>query len=316
MTKTNQMLDNAISNFDDAIFTLITETELSGEEIYNLMIERVKDAHEYFLKPANKAQQILEKLQPTTDVQDKPKTTQGSIKLPLQQDNLNFKSYLWTATSNLTEDHLPANTSYEEVKYFLETEDQATERKNKQKTKSVQEEKSVSAEAYNIVVEAFAKELDIDVRQVAINSGLTEFDGLDLFYEDISKTWNKQIRSAIIKHCENHVFQLYGSSIKEMWDWDAGSSAKITVPAITEIDAKHMFKTLFDVMFICEHWINVYTCHLLKVELFIKHNIRPEAIQAVKSYINSLESKIIDNTFGGKVELLNQPAITEAMQNM
>lgn len=277
MKKFNSTIDNAISNLDDALSTLISETDLSGTEIYELILQRVEDTYEYFNKPKTKCQELFDLFNNRTQ---KPKI------------------------------------NYEETVSFLKSEDekQSNEFDTKNKKEDVQD-KSISSKAYEIVVDSFAQELNIDVRQVPITAGLVDFDGLDLFYEDVAKVWNKQIREKIIRHAETRAIELFGQNMKEMWNED-NDATSITVPAITEIDAEHMFTSVFDVMYLSDHWIDVYTCHFLKTELIIKNNYKPSSVSAINAFISSLESKIIHRTFGQKNNLLEQPVLVNAMKNM
>jgi hypothetical protein len=263
-----------IDKFDDVLTSLIADTDLSGQEIYDLILERIEDAYNYFSEPTKKTAELK------------------SLIKKFESKPLDVKDIFFTSETPIAfyDDKIvnKLNSTYDTIKNYLEEEDKAKEEQALVELKERLEEsfidnsgfhfdsdqkiRVVGQHSYSIVRECFQEEFDMDILKYPINIKLQPepIDGdrtLGIPSQLLVRMWNDKLNPNIIRHATSFTFSLYGKYIKDMWEQE---KLFLSVPyaSLVQYSKKHEVLsskilidsknicTLFDLIECCDEWID------------------------------------------------------------
>jgi len=281
-------IKNATRYIDDALCVLISETDLTGEEIYKLFIDRIQDTHNYFLKPLEKTKALLNALKANDFRED-------------------IAPYFTTNESKKIDSF---NSDYNTVASYLENESKENEdnkiKELKEKILDIDLEdcqfaedqshsiRVIGADAYKIVCLAFEQDQNIDIKKYPIDinlyNSLDNKTNLNCSAKSISNLWNNTIKNMLIDKAISNIFSLYSSYIKDTWKFDYKNELSYFVACITETEARTNFKSIFDIMYFCDQWIDKCKKEILILCNDIQDNFDPKIKSTVKLHIKTLTS--------------------------
>jgi hypothetical protein len=269
-------IKNAINNIDDALCVLVSDTDLSGEEIYKLLVERVEDAHNYFLNPLKKTTSLLNALKAYN---------------PREEFNLSDFNYDTIANYLETENKEKETNKIEELKENI----YSNFFKNCKYTEDTKHSiRVIGSDAYQIVSSAFEQDQNIDIKKypidIALYNSLDNKVNLNCSAESIASLWNQTIRNALIDKTIYNVFYMYGIYIKDPWKADYKNTLQKFVVFINEQEARTNFQSVFDLMHGCDQWMNKCTKEILFLCHKVQDNFDPKIKSIVEDHIKMLES--------------------------
>lgn len=240
-------LEQARDQLDQALMMYITECEFTGEQILEELTAMIRSTFDYFNKPAQELQKVL-------DVVDGTAKQATPICPPAEKD-------LWS--DFLRYDDLLSCKDLDDLCPSAEPDDDVTVDHYEMSDRCIQ------AESYRQILACFEEALQRDVRSFGFDAELTSSEGLDLVPAELAKLWDNSVVPAIVRLVNNELTSDTTSSDDHIlgycFNLKPGTEAKYDlskepvtrfdvyytynhIPSFAQLSAKQSINTLFDLI--------------------------------------------------------------------